>query len=169
MELNLLGLLIMVGIGGILLIVGIMISVHAINKTKRCCKKTQGTIIKHSYLNTAFTPIVEYNIDGKSYKTKRKFEAVIKTKTFWRLYSDEDAYVSDRNFLHIKAGAITNLSGMAQRLYPLNSILTVYYNPQKPKEAFVEIPPRTFSFVSIAFTISAAFSVLCGIFLYFVV
>lgn len=151
MEIDSLILLILCNVGILFLISGILIIISSNKKRKRCTEETKGVIIKHSYRNQAFAPIAEYCIDHKVYKLKRKFRGVVRTRKFGVGYENKSAYVSDKDFLYIQETPVSSLRSMAEELYPLNSQLTVYYNPSKPQEAFLEKIPQKASVVGVVF------------------
>ena len=43
--------------------------------------------------------------------------------------------------LHIRGGAVLNLGAMAESLYPMGSSIPVWYDPEKPRRAYVERIP----------------------------
>ena len=169
MEENIIILLVMSGIGMVLFTSGILISAADKKKINRCSQNTLGTIVKYSYLGRAFAPIAEYCIDGESYEVRRRFRGVIETNKPLSLYNNKGAYVSDKDFLHIQRAAITNFESMANTLYPLGSKLTVYYNPQKPKEAFLEKLPSKSSVCAFVFIGTGIFYILLGVLMYFLI
>ncbi len=169
MELNIILLLVLSGIGMLFLISGILISATYRKKINRCSEKTLGTIVKYSYLSRAFAPIAKFCVDGESYEIKRKFRGVIEIKKPLSLHNNKGAYVSDKDFLHIHRAAITDFESMAKTLYPLGSKLTVYYNPQKPKEAFLEKLPSKSSVLTLVFIGTGIYFILLGTLIYFLV
>ncbi len=40
-----------------------------------------------------------------------------------------EVYEDEKGWLHVKTGAIANLRQFAEQLWPINSKMTVYYNP----------------------------------------
>lgn len=47
----------------------------------------------------------------------------------------------EKGWLHVKTGAIANLRQLAEQLWPINSKMAVYYNPNNPKKCYVgELP-----------------------------
>ena len=88
-------------------------------------------------------PVTEYQVGGRSYKAARHFRGyVVKSRNFGKnIYRGKGAYVSEKDYVHVTLGRITNLRAMAEELWPLGSEMTVYYNPDNPKQAFVERLP----------------------------
>lgn len=86
-------------------------------------------------------PIVEYIVDGVTYKTKKKYKGIKSIKASGiPLPVKSNAYEDEKGFLHIKSGAIVNVRQMAEKLWPINSKMIVYYNPYNPKICYVDRP-----------------------------
>ena len=48
-----------------------------------------------------------------------------------------EVYEDEKGWLHVNNGAIANLRQFAEQLWPINSKMTVYYNPNNPKSAML--------------------------------
>ena len=48
-----------------------------------------------------------------------------------------EVYEDEKGWLHVKTGAIANLRQFAEQLWPINSKMTVYYNPNNPKSVML--------------------------------
>ena len=50
-------------------------------------------------------------------------------------------FIDSKDIVHIHRGAYLNMRAEAERLYALGTTLPVWYNPEKPKQAYVERIP----------------------------
>lgn len=115
---------------------------------KRCIQKTKGKVIKYTICAyggsgiDVFLPIVAYTVNDKEYKIKgpeyRYYKLVTKTSP---LIKNNDAFYEKDNVLYINR-SINSFGGYyknpLERLYPINTILDVYYDPNNPKLAYVK-------------------------------
>ena len=132
------------GIGLILIISGIFMNMISNKHNKQCTKSVEGKVISYSYSfpgESRMYPIVEYVVDGITYKTKKKYKGIKSIKASGiPLPVKSKAYEDEKGYLHIKSGAIVNVRQMAEKLWPINSKMIVYYNPDNPKICFVDRP-----------------------------
>lgn len=133
----------------------------SMHKKERCNKKTEGTVIRYSYVryNGVSLPVVEYFVDGNNYKVVGpKFKAGVK-KTFsapWNsLIAKQETNLNTRedlpdvlkinstenSFVNIR---ITPLKD----LYPIGSKVDVYYDERNPKVSYVQRYAGTMLFFS---------------------
>lgn len=68
--------------------------------------------------------------------------------------------------MHIKSGTIVNVRQMAEKLWPINSKMIVYYNPDNPKICFVDRPIYN-SFASMTFIIMGVVVIVISIIVLF--
>ena len=121
------------------------------NKEERCVSHTIGTVIRYSSINYGGInlPLVSYQVNGKDYRiTGPKFrsswvrttsvptgnaESVIETNLTTReeLPDVLRATFKQNSFISVHRSPL-------EALYPVGSEVDVYYNPRKPKEAFVQ-------------------------------
>ncbi len=120
-------------------------------KEKRCTAHAKGRITRYSAVSYGgiHLPVVEYKVDGIVYKiTGPKFRSVLKTVKRTPLDSPgarmetnltTRGALPDRLVVKIFANSLVNagLSPLLQ-LYPIGSAADVYYNPSRPRDAFVE-------------------------------
>lgn len=156
--------LIMVGgIGFALALSGIIINIVGKKRNKACTEQTEGNVIQHGFPGDGrMYPIVEYSVNGISYKTKKKFRGV-KTKSIsgFPIHVQSNAYEDDKGWLHVKVGPITNLRHLAEQLWPIGCKMTVFYNPSNPNQCYVE-RPISGSFVSTMFVIGGGVVIFSG-------
>lgn len=130
------------GIGLILIISGILMNMISNKHNKQCTKSVEGKVISYSFPGESrMYPIVEYKVDGITYKTKKKYKGIKSIKVSGiPLPVKSNTYEDEKGYLHIKSGAIVNVRQMAEKLWPINSKMIVYYNPYNPKICYVDRP-----------------------------
>ena len=65
------------GIGLILIISGILMNMISKRHNKQCTKSVEGKVISYSFPGESrMYPIVEYVVDGITYKTKKKYKGI---------------------------------------------------------------------------------------------
>lgn len=112
-------------------------------------------------------PIVEYAVDGVTYKTKKKYKGIKSIKASGiPLPVKSNAFEDEKGYLHIKSGAIINVRQMAEKLWPINSKMIVYYNPDNPKICYVDRPIYN-SFASKMFIIMGSIVIVISIIVFF--
>lgn len=156
------------GIGLILIIFGILMNMISKKHNKQCTKSVEGKVISYSFPGESCVyPIVEYVVDGITYKTKKKYKGIKSIKASGiPLPVKSNAYEDEKGYLHIKSGAISNVRQMAEKLWPINSKMIVYYNPDNPKICYVD-RPITNSFASMMFIIMGSVVIVMSIIVFF--
>ncbi len=157
------------GIGVLLIISGVLIKVARIKKIHSCTHKTNGVVIKHRFPGSGHLyPIVEYKVDGKSYQARKKYAGVKTTSTSLPIPAQTEVYEDEKGWLHIKTGAIARFREVAERIWPINSVMTVYYNPQNPKKSYVDRPIPG-GFETFLFILMGIFLIMVGVLFFFLV
>ena len=149
-------------------LVGLMIVWIKKRKAGLCTERTKGVYIKYRYNgNGVFFPIVEYTVGEKNYSVRRRFRG-IKTKSVTGLPNTitADAWEDEKGWLNVKRGSFVSYKALAEKLWPIGSEATVFYDPKKPGRSFVE-RPVTVSFTSILCMCMGAGYFALGILLYF--
>lgn len=156
------------GIGLILIISGILMNMVSKRHNKQCTKSVEGYVVAYSFPGESrMYPIVEYAVDGVTYKTKKKYKGIKSIKASRiPLPVKSKAYEDKKGYLHIKSGAIVNVRQMAEKLWPINSKMIVYYNPDNPKICFVDRPIYN-SFASKMFIIMGSVVIVISIIVFF--
>lgn len=120
-------------------------------KWKRCTAHTTGTVLRASNLNYSgiHVPLVEYYVEGKAYRvagprfrgatvkeisSPSQAETVVKTN----LTSKEKLPPKLRVKITHNPSCMCILESPLMQLYPIGTFAEVYYDPQKPKRAFVQ-------------------------------
>lgn len=122
------------------------------NYSKECLIKTNGKIINYSKVlyNNISLPIVEYIVNGEKftvvgpkfrastfkYSTKYNKEIYISNLTDRENLPNVLKVVINPN-LYVE-NSISSYKSPLSELYPINSEVDVYYNPNNPKMAYVQ-------------------------------
>lgn len=130
-----------------LLIVAYALGWRSMRKPSRCTEKTTGTVIRYSAVqyNYFSLPVVQYAVDGVDYTVVGpKFKAGVKVKGSvfnrceWRtnLHTREDLpdVIKSIPVLPGDTAPIVSLYD----LYPVDSTVEVFYDPNKPKVSYVQ-------------------------------
>lgn len=163
--------LVLVGGGGVLLLLaGITVKVVQSRKNRRCTEKTTGIVVKHIFYGKgSMCPVIEYRVDGKEYRTRKKYKGVKLIKVSGPpLPIRSDAYEDEKGWLHVKTGPTANLRVLAEKLWPYGSETTVYYSPENPKKCYVERPVSG-GIVTIIFTAMGIGIIIMSIFMFFLI
>lgn len=139
---------ILLSFGGLVLfILAYKTSYKYLVQEKRCTKSTLGKVIRTTTAsrgNGIFLPVVSYQVEGKEYKVigpDFRSIQVIGKNGFWK---DNDLFYEideKKQILKINCtenSLITIRKNPMSEIYPIGSSVTVYYDPNQPKLAFVE-------------------------------
>lgn len=121
------------------------------NKENRCNEKVIGKVTKYSNIryNDIRLPVVEYSINNQKYKAVGPhFRGIIKTSIKLMTHKIGDTYKSNLTTredlpevlkLHVGQNGIMNygISPLLD-LYPIGSDVEIYYNPNNPKDSYVQ-------------------------------
>jgi len=101
----------------------------------------QGTVIGYSRFREGYPPIVEYTVDGITYKKTLQYFMFKTVTTPWgptkvsNDYTREDMLASS---ITRYSNSFVSFKRLMQTHFPLHSELTVWYDPDKPNRAYVE-------------------------------
>lgn len=103
------------------------------NIQKYATMQVIGEVVKHSYLSSvlAALPVVEYVVDGERYQKRFSYSTFEETTS-----KKEKADVFDIKFIRSPYHVLD-----LKNIFPIGSKMTVWCNPQKPKQGFVERYP----------------------------
>lgn len=160
------------GLGGILILLGVVINVIIKRKNRLCTKQVDGIVQQYGFPGDGrMYPIVEYFVNGHCYKTKKKFCGA-RTKKIsisgLPVPTKSTAYEDEKGWLHVKIGSATNLRELAEQLWPIDSKMAVYYNPDNPQNSYVDRPISK-SFASIMFITMGMVIILLSILVFFLI
>ena len=150
------------------------------SKKDRCISHTKGKVIRYSSINYGgvHLPLVSYNVNGKEYRiTGPKFKgsrvSMITTPT-GNVETEYETNLTTREELpdvlivRMRRNSFVSMQySPLHALYPVGSDVDVYYNPEKPKEAFVQRYEGDNAALFIISTCSAIILSLAAIFLLF--
>lgn len=107
-----------------------------LNRKKRSTESIKGSVVGYRYYTDAIAPIVEYVVNGKAFKRSLEYEWVTTVSLPWK----SSKATSNPDLLAKRLVLYTNSSVpyAAKDFFPLGSTLTVWYNPDNPKESYVE-------------------------------
>lgn len=164
----LLAFLLMGGVGFLLILTGGILVFLQKRKTKACTSVTMGYVVDHRFPGDGrMYPIVEYQAAGHVYRAARRFRGYITTSRTTQKHKElgRQAYVSEKDYVHVVLGRVANVRAMAEDLWPLGSPVTVYYDPDRPSRAYVEKMPEKAPATSVVFLWVGIGVILCGILL----
>ncbi len=132
--------------GLILIIIGIPLLLRKSGVIKKCTATTIGKVVDYKFRRgdiKSITPIVEFQAEGGTYRAYRHYSAVKNITTITPSSPNEDPedgfYITEKDVFVLKRrGKIFSYRDCAEKTWPLNSSMNVIYNPDKPKQAFVE-------------------------------
>ncbi|WP_249030085.1 DUF3592 domain-containing protein [Tannockella kyphosi] len=150
MEISILWLLFIMAYLIVIQICFYFIVLKKIGREKRCCEKTVGVVKRMSsiYYGDAHTAVVEYFVNNKKYKvvgpkflggtciTVKTPSQDIETAFESNLTSKDNLPLYVHTKIYKNSIACKTCSPILE-LFPIGSDVDVYYNPNKPKEAYV--------------------------------
>lgn len=116
---------------------------------KKCTAKTKGVVKRYSIGNRGgnaniHLPIVCYEVEGKEYKVMGPeysyYKVVTKMNPKANINTEAGYRETEKQGLEImqKRNAFVSFStNVIAEMYPINTEIDVYYNPQNPKLAYV--------------------------------
>lgn len=143
------------GLGLLFCALGVLFILLQNSKKKKCKQCIEGTVVKYSFPGDGrVAPVVEYSVDGKQYRAKRKFRGYITVQNPSKQYDMNEAHVTDKDYLYLPQKPIFPLKKIAENLWPVGSSMPVYYKKSNPKCAYVEKIPQGVPSVSWIFIFS---------------
>lgn len=101
----------------------------------------KGRVVGYSYFQDAYPPIVEYMVDGKSYKKTLKYFMVKTVSLPWAPVNAASGRTR-AEFLEpsitFRRNSLISIDRSMREHFPIGSEMTVWYDPEKPTSAFVE-------------------------------
>ena len=157
------------GLGVILVLLGVTFNIIVKRQNKLCTKKTDGIVKQYGFPgNGRVYPIVEYFVNGTCYKAKKKFRGIITTQLSGvpvpmkpEVYEDEKRMATCKNMELLQI-----CNQLAEQLWPINSKMTVYYNPNNPKKCYIDRPISK-RFTSMMFIIMGTVTILLSVLVFF--
>ena len=101
-------------------------------------KSVEGVVVGCKRTQIVAAPIVEYRVDGQTYRNSLKYYWVVRATLPWKT----NQVASDIDLMAQRITIYTNSTdskgNLFQDVFPLGSTMTVWYNPACPKESYVE-------------------------------
>lgn len=101
-------------------------------------KSVEGVVVDYKRTQIVDAPIVEYIVDGQTYRNSLKYYRVVRATLPWKT----NQAPNDIDLMAQKITIYTNSTdiegNLFQDAFPLGSRMTVWYNPACPKESYVE-------------------------------
>lgn len=112
---------------------------------KRCTSNVKGTIKKYTWRSHGdsgiYLPVVVYHVNGKDYKVTGPEYKGYRTITRKSPVSKNEMEYDEKNqILTVKRNInsiVGNYKNPIAELYPVNTEIEVYYDPQNPKLSYV--------------------------------
>ena len=132
----------------ILLLLAYLLFYKYIIQEKRCTEKTKG-VVKRYTLGTrggehsgVHLPVVSYNVDGKEYKVVGpEYKSYVVITKSGPMNENSEVYKEENQVLTINrsANSFVEMRGhIMEHIYPIGTQIDVFYNPKKPKLAYVK-------------------------------
>lgn len=105
---------------------------------KNSTHKVEGTVIGYAYGTPGNPPRVEYEVDGEIYQQILRYTSVTTYSTPFgptKAYSPSDLLNTN---ITIHQNSFLSQTNMLEEAFPVGSQMTVWYNPHKPHNSFVE-------------------------------
>lgn len=158
------GILLAIG-GVILLVLGRMIGWKYVGQKKRCTKETTGVIENYRFRGDGGTitiPYVGYEVNGTKYHVLGpRYKGYVISNIPKRgvpQNGEAECYVDQHEVLHVKINSnrgCAHVKDPVTELYPIGMELPVFYDPVKPKNAYV-LRYCDLSYIFWLFTIAGA-------------
>ncbi|WP_219968132.1 DUF3592 domain-containing protein [Streptococcus gordonii] len=102
-------------------------------------ERVDGIVVGYAYAKQVIPPIVEYIVDGKAYKRQLEYcWTVVKSAPWLNRKAVADTLDLLSENLVISRNSIVSYTNVLEEAFPKGSTMTVWYNPQNPKESYVE-------------------------------
>lgn len=111
-----------------------------LRERNRACQATTsviGEVIGHAR-GRGLVPVVQYQVDGKDYKMSLEYRAVVTVSTPFKSPKAQSPFDPLAERIVINRNSLASYSVFMKEWFPIGSHLTVYYNPNRPKESYVE-------------------------------
>ena len=138
--------------GLIMLAVGIVTATRAKGQADACTAVVTGYVSDHRFFGSGDTdgiaPVVSYVVGGRRYEVMRRFRSVssMRVSLPWGPPSEAQLWVTPDDVLHVRSkGSRIDFFTPARRLWPVGMPMPVYYNPDKPWQAYAEVKNPTAS------------------------
>ena len=101
-------------------------------------KSVEGVVVGYKRTQIVDAPIVEYIVDGQTYRNSLKYYRVVLATLPWKTNQSARDIDLMAQRITIYTNSTDSKGNLFQDAFPLGSIMTVWYNPACPKESYVE-------------------------------
>lgn len=153
MSAGLIGGIAVAGAGLIFCIIAIPFFIKEKTLMKKCTSRTTGQVVKYKYGGGDamwVSPVVEFEVGGKKYSAYRHYKGSARGSNSKPVIDPETGkelpfYIDEKEVFHRQITRIKlfqsneehNIKKVGE-IWPIGSSMTVLYNPDKPKQAFVD-------------------------------
>lgn len=132
--------------GATLMVVGIVVVALSRRRLAACTAVATGVVTDYRFMsgdNEGIAPVLTYQVNGRRYEVVRRFRRVSSVKVVapWLPSGEVKLWVTPDDVLHVKykGSGIMHYDRPARQLWPLGSTMPVYYNPDKPWQAYAQV------------------------------
>lgn len=136
------------GVGLLIALISVPFFLRAAALKKNCTAETTGKVVKYRIgggdNGRSVAPVVKYQVNGRNYKAYRHYRGIVSVKKITpkisELFGQNDSfYISAKDKFCINTtGVYHDYRKIGERVWPIGTELPVVYNPNKPKQGFVE-------------------------------
>ena len=101
-------------------------------------KSVEGVVVGYKRTQIVDAPIVEYRVDGQTYRNSLKYYWVVRATLPWKTNQAASDIDLMAQRITIYTNSTVSKGNLFQDAFPLGSSMTVWYNPACPKESYVE-------------------------------
>ena len=101
-------------------------------------KSVEGVVVGYKRTQIVDAPIVEYIVDGQTYRNSLKYYRVVRATLPWKMNQSARDIDLMAQRITIYTNSTDSEGNLFQDAFPLGSSMTVWYNPACPKESYVE-------------------------------
>ena len=115
------------------------ISMRFARRKNLATERVDGIVVGYAYAKQVIPPIVEYIVDGVAYKRQLEYRWTVVKSAPWmsrKAVADTPDLLGEN--LVISRNSIVSNTNVLEEAFPKGSIMTVWYNPQNPRESYVE-------------------------------
>ena len=101
-------------------------------------KSVEGVVVGCKRTQIVAAPIVEYRVDGQTYRNSLKYYRVVRVTLPWKTNQAASDIDLMAQRITIYTNSTVSKGNLFQDAFPLGSSMTVWYNPACLKESYVE-------------------------------
>ena len=101
-------------------------------------KSVEGVVVGYKRAQIVAASIVEYRVDGQTYRNSLKYYRVVRVTLPWKTNQAASDIDLMAQRITIYTNSTVSKGNFFQDAFPLGSTMTVWYNPACLKESYVE-------------------------------